>query len=59
MPAVQVSALHTFQQYERIRDDLFKWTSVPLYQSYKGMDDALAHLHSESLHERPQIAHGW
>ena len=42
MPAVQVAALHTFQQYEQFRDDFFKWTSLPYYQGYKGMDDALA-----------------
>ena len=40
MPAVQVAALHTFQQYEQFRDDFFKWTSLPYYQGYKGMDDA-------------------
>jgi hypothetical protein len=41
MPAVQVATLHTFQQYEQFRDDFFKWTSVPLYQGYNHMDDAL------------------
>jgi hypothetical protein len=44
MPAVQVAALHTYQQYAVYRDDLFKWTSLPYYQSHKGMDDALAGL---------------
>ncbi len=44
MPAVQVAALHTFQQYGEVRDDFFKWSSLPYYQSYKGMDDALAGL---------------
>jgi hypothetical protein len=42
MPAVQVAALHTFQQYEQFRDEFFKWTSLPFYQGYKGMDDSLA-----------------
>jgi hypothetical protein len=42
MPAVQVAALHTFQQYEAFRDDFFKWTSLPYYQGYKGMEDSLA-----------------
>ena len=42
MPAVQVAALHTFQQYEQFRDEFLKWTSVPFYQGYKGMDDSLA-----------------
>jgi hypothetical protein len=42
MPAVQVAALHTFQHYEEFRDEFFKWTSLPFYQGYKGMDDSLA-----------------
>jgi hypothetical protein len=42
MPAVQVAALHTFQQYEEFRDEFFKWTSLPFYQGYQGMDDSLA-----------------
>ena len=42
MPAVQVTALHTFQQYQVFRDDFFKWTSLPYYQGYKGMHDSLA-----------------
>jgi hypothetical protein len=42
MPAVQVTALHTFQEYEKFRDDVFKWTSLPYYQGYKGIDDAMA-----------------
>jgi hypothetical protein len=46
MPAVQVAALHTFQQYEQFRDEFFKWTSVPFYQGYKGMDDALSSFHT-------------
>ncbi len=40
MPVVQVAALHTFQKYQQIRDDVFKWSSVPYYQAYKGMTDA-------------------
>ena len=31
-----------FRQYEQFRDEFFKWTSLPYYQGYKGMDDALA-----------------
>jgi hypothetical protein len=48
MPAVQVAALHTFRQYEQFRDEFFKWTSLPFYQGYKGMDDSLSRLHSQS-----------
>ncbi len=39
MPAVQVAALHTFREYEKYRDDFFKWTSLPFYQGYHGMDE--------------------
>jgi hypothetical protein len=42
MPAVQVTCLYTFQKYERFRDDFFKWTSVPYYQGYQGMDAAVS-----------------
>ncbi len=42
MPAVQAAALYTFQQYEQFRDDFFKWTSLPYYQGYKGMEDSVA-----------------
>jgi len=38
MPAIQVAALHTFQSYQQFRDDNFKWTGLPHYQSYQGMD---------------------
>jgi len=38
MPAVQVAALHTFQSYQQLRDDVFKWKGLPYYQSYQGMD---------------------
>jgi hypothetical protein len=41
MPTVQVAALYTFQQYEQFRDDFFKWTSLPFYQGYKGMEDSV------------------
>ncbi len=40
MPVVQVAALRTLQQYQQIRDDVFKWSSLPYYQAYKGMDEA-------------------
>ncbi len=51
MPAVQVAALHTYWQYEQFRDDLFKWTSLPFYQGYKGMDDSLT-----SVRARPNTS---
>ncbi len=42
MPAVQVAVLHTFREYEKYRDDFFKWTSLPFYQGYHGMDECMA-----------------
>jgi len=38
MPAVQVAAIHTMQSYAQLRDDFFKWVSLPYYQSYKGLE---------------------
>jgi hypothetical protein len=43
MPAVQVAALHTFQLYQQVRDDEFKWVRLPYYQAYKGMNKSLVH----------------
>ena len=40
MPAVQVAALHTFQSYQQLRDEEFKWVRLPYYQAYKGMNKA-------------------
>ncbi len=40
MPVVQVAALRTLQQYQQIRDDVFKWSNLPYYQAYKGVDEA-------------------
>jgi hypothetical protein len=38
MPTLQVVALHTFQSYQRMRDDDFKWTGIPYYDAYRGMN---------------------
>jgi hypothetical protein len=48
MPAVQVAALHTFQKYQQIRDDVFKWSSLPYYQAYQGMDKAFIGGHARA-----------
>jgi hypothetical protein len=40
MPVVQVAALYTVQEYQRLRDDSYKWMNVPYWQSYNGMDQA-------------------
>ena len=41
MPAVQVAALHTFQSYQELRDDVFKWTGVPYHQAHNRFDDVM------------------
>ena len=38
MPTVQVVALYTFQSYQRMRDDDFKWTGIPYCNAYKSMN---------------------
>jgi hypothetical protein len=38
MPVVQVAALVTLQEYQRLRDDTYKWMNVPYWQSYNRLD---------------------
>lgn len=40
MPAVQVVMLATIRQYVNRRDDVFKWTGLPYWQSYEGVNRA-------------------
>ena len=42
MPVVQVTALHTFQLYQQLRDEEFKWVRLPYYQAYKGMNKSFS-----------------
>ena len=45
MPALQVTALHTLQSYQGLRDDVFKWTGIPYHQALNHQDDPiLAHM---------------
>lgn len=37
MPTLQVVLIHTLRQYSRFRDDIFKWTVFPLWQT-EGID---------------------
>jgi hypothetical protein len=41
MPAIQVTALHTLQVYQQLRDDVFKWTGLPYHQTQKRSDEQL------------------
>jgi hypothetical protein len=38
MPVVQVVLLRSLQQYERLRDDLFKWIPLPYWQASPGIE---------------------
>jgi hypothetical protein len=40
MPAIQVVAIHSYRIFEEKRDDVFKWTSLPYSQGYRGMLEA-------------------
>ena len=41
MPVVQVAALYTIQEYQRMRDDSYKWMNVPYWQSYNRVDRSI------------------
>jgi hypothetical protein len=38
MPIVQVAALYALQEYQRLRDDSFKWMNLPYWQSFDRVD---------------------
>ncbi len=38
MPVIQVSALYCIQEYQKHRDDNFKWFNVPVWQSFNKVD---------------------
>ena len=38
MPVVQVAALYSYQEYQRVRDDSYKWLNIPYSQSYNRVD---------------------
>jgi hypothetical protein len=38
MPVVQVAALYSIEEYQRVRDDSYKWLGVPYWQSYDRID---------------------
>jgi len=41
MPVIQVAAIYTMQEYQRLRDDSYKWMNVPYWQSYNRVDAAI------------------
>jgi hypothetical protein len=40
MATLQVVLLNSWRQYERLRDNLFKWVGLPYWQSYAGLAEA-------------------
>jgi hypothetical protein len=49
MPVIQVAALHSLEEYQRIRDGSYKWTNVPYWQSYDQIDRAILSPGDEKL----------
>lgn len=39
MPAIQVVGLHAHRQFQELRDDVYKWTSLPYWQSFQRIDE--------------------
>lgn len=42
MPVPQVVLLHSMEEFLRLRDDVYKWASLPLYEGLAGMQQAEA-----------------
>ena len=40
MPVVQVAALYSLEQYQRLLDERYKWMNVPYWQSFNRVDGA-------------------
>lgn len=49
MPVVQVALIHTIQEYQRVRDDSYKWLNLPYWQSYNRVDRAVARTVEQKL----------
>ncbi len=41
MPAVQVASIYALRDYQRLRDEVFKWSNLPYWQSVGGGDEAM------------------
>ncbi|MEO6810284.1 MAG: hypothetical protein ABI353_14305 [Isosphaeraceae bacterium] len=40
MPIIQVAALYSILEYQRMRDDSYKWMNLPYWQSYGQLDQS-------------------
>lgn len=54
MPTVQLASLHTFQSYQRMRDDVFKWVGVPYHQAHNNMKNSADLCHVQ-VHAAPLL----
>jgi hypothetical protein len=49
MPVVQAAALYSLLEYQRVRDDSYKWMNLPYWQSYGRADQSAAMSVEEKL----------
>lgn len=49
MPVIQVAALYTIQEYQRVRDERYKWMNLPYWQSAGRADQDLPRTVEEKL----------
>ncbi len=56
MPTVQVAVLYSIQQYYRQRDNMYKWTELPYWQSYQGFETAADQLQACIKADNPLLA---
>lgn len=40
MPVLQVVLIYSLHQYDRLRDDMYKWTNLPYWQAYPRLREA-------------------
>jgi hypothetical protein len=56
MPSIQAAALYVIQEYQKVRDDTYKWMNVPYWQvSLKRMDQPMATIGDNKL-DNPLLA---
>ena len=55
MPVPQVVLLYTWETFEELRDDLFKWHYVPYWESHEGVAEAIGRLKQSELEKQEVI----
>ncbi len=54
MPVLQVACLYTYSEYEKKRDEMYKWLNVPYRDSFENMTKAMDNLMS-GISENPLL----